>query len=168
MKASDNTVKDFDVNKANCAELRQYFRQHGLLVSGSKKEVIERANGSVEIGKQPLKVLRLQDENFATERARNRLLTPLGYKLPEVKSIASGWSSDVNLIPYFSDIDLYNYLVLNNQRTFDDKPIGAKRQLKAKVFFSDGHVHSVIFHEINIAMSKHVLYLPFPHRRRTK
>ncbi|KAH3814162.1 hypothetical protein DPMN_142655 [Dreissena polymorpha] len=72
LKASDNTVKDFDVNKANCAELRQYLRQHGLPVSGSKKELIERANDSVEITKQSLEVLRLQDDNFATERASNR------------------------------------------------------------------------------------------------
>ncbi|KAH3738818.1 hypothetical protein DPMN_045461 [Dreissena polymorpha] len=126
LKAMDNSDKDFDVNKANCAQLRQHLRQHGLPVSGSKKELIERVNGSFEIGKQPLEVLRLHDENLNTERARSRLLTPLGEKLPEVKSITSGWSIDVNLIPYFSDNDLYNYLVLNNQRANDGKPIGAK------------------------------------------
>ncbi|KAH3768240.1 hypothetical protein DPMN_169452 [Dreissena polymorpha] len=53
LKAIDNT--DFDVNKANCAKLRQYLRRHWLPVSESKKELIERVIGSFEIGKQPQK-----------------------------------------------------------------------------------------------------------------
>jgi len=65
----------------------------------------------------------------------------------------SGWKDDITLIPDLSNSDLYNYLVLNSQRTHDGKPTGAKRQLKAKVFYNDRHVHSVEYHEINKTIS---------------
>jgi len=55
----------------------------------------------------------------------------------------------VTLIPDFSEKDLYNYLVLSRQRTFDNAPMGAVKQLKAKVFYEDNHVHSIRHSPIN-------------------
>jgi len=146
------STENIDFTKLTCAQLRQYLREYGLPVSGSKFELVERAKGCVKLGKKPLQTLRIEDENFASERSRDRLVTPLGEKLPEVKTL-SGWKDDITLIPDFTNCDLYNYLVLNSQRTHDGKPIGAKRQLKAKVFYSDRHVHSVEYHEVNKTIS---------------
>ncbi|XP_053391673.1 uncharacterized protein LOC123543053, partial [Mercenaria mercenaria] len=157
-----------DVDKAKVCDLRQYLRQRGLPVSGSKHELIQRAKGADEIGKRTLEETRIADENFAAVRRENRLVSPLGESLPEHSTLKSGWTRDVTQIPQFTNDDLYNYLqiydllitvcalpdlVLNDSRTFDNKPINAKKQLKAKVFYTDRHLHSVEFHEINRTIS---------------
>ncbi|WAR06926.1 hypothetical protein MAR_016884 [Mya arenaria] len=45
--------------------------------------------------------------------------------------------------------DLYNYLVLNHSRTFDNQNINARKQLKVKVSYEDGHVHSLKYNQIS-------------------
>jgi hypothetical protein len=143
----------FDVDKANVTQLRSFLRDHGLHVSGSKYELILRAKGALDLGKLPLQEIRIHDENEKTKRQIEKLISPLGEKLPEISLLQSGWSKDVELIPAFRENDLYNYLVLNDSRTTDGKPINAKKQLKAKVFYTDRHLHSVEYHEISMTIS---------------
>lgn len=147
--ATDN----LDINKLKVPELKLFLRDHGLPVSGSKHELIERAIGANELGKKSIHELKKLDENFKRDRNLDRLVSPLGEKLPALSELKSGWIDDISSIPCVTNNDLYNYLVLNNNRTFDSKPVGAKRQLKAKVFYSDRHLHSVKFHEIDTKLS---------------
>ena len=82
-------------------------------------------------------------------RNQEKLVTPLGEHLPDPTTLLCGWSNNITNFPKISDRDIYNYLVLNNQRTFDGKPTKALRQLKAKVFYSDRYVHNLMHHNIN-------------------
>lgn len=146
-------VSIFDPEHVKVIELRDYLRKHGLPVSGSKRELVERVKGSLEIGRIPLQELRTCDENFAKRRNLDKLRTPFGERLPSADALKSGWSSDIQLIPSITKEDLYNYLVLNDSRTFDNKPVNARKQLNAKVFYTDGHIHSVQYHDIDTNIS---------------
>lgn len=142
-----------DVERSRVIDLRQYLRKHGLPVSGSKYELKERVKGAFELKVKPLSDMKLRDANFSERRSVDLHVTPLGEDLPDVKTLKTGWNKDPNVLPPFTESDLYNYLVLNDTRTFDNKPINAKKQLKAKVFYTDRHLHSVEFHEINKTIS---------------
>jgi len=81
------STENIDFTKLTCAHLRQYLRHFGLPVSGSKLELVDRAKGCVELAATNIEN---RGQTFASERSRDRLLTPLGEKLPEVKTL-SGW-----------------------------------------------------------------------------
>ncbi|XP_052783103.1 uncharacterized protein LOC128219335 [Mya arenaria] len=130
-------------------ELKIYLRDRGAHVSGNRPELIKRARGLVQIGKRTLKEINIQDNNNKLERQEELFTTPLGEKLPEPGSLKGCWEDDVLKIPFFRTQDLYNYLVLNRSRTFDNQNMNARKQLKAKVFYEDGHVHSVKYNQIS-------------------
>ena len=107
---------------------------------------MQRAIGAVCLKTQPL--ITDDDTNIDNQRFADKLKTPLGKKLPD-PSIVTEWDKDVSHIPPVSDSTLYNFLVLNCNRTRDAKQTNAKRQLKAKVFYKDRHVHSVMYSYIS-------------------
>ena len=146
-----NQSKDFDNLKV--ADLRIFLRERGLPVSGSKPDLIRRAKGSLELGTKPLSEVAAADAHFDRKVSVEKAVTPLGERLPPVNEMRAGWSGNLDKLPSFTDMDLYNYMVLNDARTFDSKPINAKRQLKAKVFYTDKHLHSVEYHHIDQQMS---------------
>ncbi|WAQ94386.1 LOW QUALITY PROTEIN: hypothetical protein MAR_006857, partial [Mya arenaria] len=140
--ASNKEVGDpCQFDKLSVRELKIYLRDRGAHVSGNRPELIKRARGLVQIGKRTLKDINIQDNNNKLERQEELFTTPLGEKLPEPGSLKGCWEDDVLKIPFFRTQDLYNYLVLNRSRTFDNQNMNARKQLKAKVFYEDGHVH---------------------------
>jgi len=141
----DVSIADLDQFKIKT--LKDFLRSRGELVAGSKSELLQRAKGVLLLKKQPISNIKHRDENLDNQRLIKKLVSPLGEKLPDPTSVTV-WDKDVNLIPAVSDNDLYNFLVLNSNRTHDARQSGAKRQLKAKVFYEDGHVHSVSYSAI--------------------
>ncbi|ESO88647.1 hypothetical protein LOTGIDRAFT_165431 [Lottia gigantea] len=137
-----------DFDKLNVNELKSYLRDHGQYVSGVKSELIKRAKGTDIFRQRPLSELVLEDRNFEERRNLERFVTPLGETLPHPSSLKQGWIDDCEQIPDFTNTELYNYLVLSQGRTVDKEKNNAKRQLKAKVFYEDRHVHSVQYHNI--------------------
>ncbi|KAK6186542.1 hypothetical protein SNE40_008562 [Patella caerulea] len=130
-------------------ELKSYLRNRGEYVMGKKAELVKRAIGANSLKKRPLEELRLEDENRGHQRRLERFISPLGEVLPDPISLKDGWSTDTRHIPMINNSDLYNYMVLSKRRTLDLGPNNAKRQLKAKVFYEDGHVHSVCYNDIS-------------------
>ncbi|XP_052799423.1 uncharacterized protein LOC128231042 [Mya arenaria] len=148
--ASNKEVGDpCQFDKLSVRELKIYLRDRGAHVSGNRPKLIKHARGLVQIGKRTLKEINIQDNNNKLERQEELFTTPLGEKLPEPGSLKGCWEDDVLKIPFFRTQDLYNYLVLNRSRTFDNQNMNARKQLKAKVFYEDGHVHSVKYNQIS-------------------
>ena len=58
-----------------------------------------------------------------------------------------GWSNPETVAltdwPDITDKDIYNFMVYKCQKSVDMEKKNARRQLKAHVFYDDGHVHSV-------------------------
>lgn len=138
----------FNPEKSSVKDLKRFLREHGEYVSGNKKELISRAKGCVQLGLKPLREIEENDEATDNHHLARRFTTSVGEELPHPTSL-NGWSREVENIPSITEKDLYNYLVLNTSRTFDKDGMKANRSLKAKVFFKDGHVHSVQHHIIN-------------------
>ena len=152
--ANNKGISDaLDINNCKVRDLKRFLRDRGEFVSGSKSELIERAKGSLDIGVKPLKEVTENDEKIAHQRNLEKLITPLGEDLPDPTLLKSEWTTNVNDIPSINEKDLYNYLVLNTQRTFDHEQMKANRALKAKVFFKDGHVHTLQYHNITDSCS---------------
>ena len=59
------------------------------------------------------------------QRNLEKLTTALGEDLPDPTLIKSGWTNCVDDIPSINEKDLYNCLVLNTQRTFDNDQMKA-------------------------------------------
>jgi hypothetical protein len=57
--------------------------------------------------------------------------------------------SNCDEFPEFTQKELYNYLVLSKHRSYDDSEMGARRQLKAKVFYQEGHISDIKCHHIS-------------------
>ncbi|XP_046568875.1 uncharacterized protein LOC124277269 [Haliotis rubra] len=144
-------TQDVNLNfdKLNVRELKTYLRNHGEHVSGNKSDLILRAKGVRDLGKRSIEDVNTYDVVSVRQRRFEKFLSPLGELLPDPLRLKNGWDSRVELMPSFSSSDLYNYLVLSKQRTLDTDPNNAKRQLKAKVYYEDRHVHSVRYHHIS-------------------
>lgn len=69
--------------------------------------------------------------------------------MPKPSELKGGWNTDVSLIPDFTEKELYNYLILSNTRTFDFAPLGAHKQLKARVMYEDNHVYDIKYHPVS-------------------
>ena len=147
MDANADDLKQFKVK-----QLKEFLRSRGEQVSGSKRELLDRAQGVLILNKQPLADITLNDQNRDNQRLSDKLVTPLGERLPDPVNVTS-WDSNVTSIPAVSDKDLYNFLVLNTNRTHDFRKSGAKKQLKAKVFYEDRHVHSILYTDITDSCS---------------
>lgn len=138
----------FNPETAKVKELKRFLRDHSQHVTGTKDVLISRAKGVIDLDLTTLNIQCENDDESARLRNLQKFVTPLGEDIPNPEVLKSNWSADILKIPEFRTGDLYNYLVLNNQRTFDAASIKAKRQLKANVFYQDGHVHSVQHHQI--------------------
>ncbi|WAR06488.1 hypothetical protein MAR_021857, partial [Mya arenaria] len=84
-------------------------------------------------------------------RQCDKLVTPLGEKLPHPKTLIS-WTSDLMNIPYFSDSDIYNYFVLK---------MNTKKQLRSKVDYADRHMYSIMYSSIDEKLCHHC-QVPLP------
>ena len=145
MDANKGIDEACDLEKLTVRDLRQYLREREAQVSGTKAELLQRATGVQSIGNRTLRELAENDALDSTLRNEQKFTTSLGEKLPEPWTIKTGWTSDSEKFPPVQESDLYNYLVLNRRRTFDSKSVKAKRQLKARVFYEDKHVHSMTY-----------------------
>lgn len=121
-------------NDWTIAKLREFLRENNQIISGSKKELVERARGVII-----LKLTAVQGQNNQSEKNSKSSTFPDGEPIPDIRTL-SNWSSDFTNIPDFSEKDIYNYLVIK---------MNTKRQLKSKVFLEDKHVHSVEYNPIN-------------------
>ena len=133
----------------NVKQLKSFLREHGELVSGNKPELISRAKGTLVLKKKSVNETSSVDAVADGIRRFERLVTPLNEILPDPESLKSNWENDVNSFPSVTFNDLYNYLVLSQNRTTDNEKMMATRQLKAKVFYEDRHIHSVQMHALN-------------------
>ncbi|XP_060589858.1 uncharacterized protein LOC132745041 [Ruditapes philippinarum] len=150
---ADKENIDIDFDTATIPILKDFLRDRGFPVSGNKKKLIERSKGVITLGKKPLSVLRENDLREKNSRELSRFRTPLGESLPRPEALCDGWTENVHDFPNFTNNELYNYLVLSKERTCDGASNKASRQLKAKVFYEDRHVHSVQYHHINTEIS---------------
>lgn len=142
-------VEVCDFSKLSVRELRNYLRERGAHVSGNRPELIKRAKGIEGLGTRTLKEIKLDDERNRIVREGELFVTPFGEKLPKPCELKGCWDDDLTRVPMFRQEDLYNYLVLSQSRTFDKENMNARKQLKAKVFYEDRHVHTVRYHQIS-------------------
>ncbi|KAL3862566.1 hypothetical protein ACJMK2_008525 [Sinanodonta woodiana] len=132
-------LNDDALERCKIPELKSYLRQHGQNVGGRKEELVKRAKGIKALGLQDVNCISLNDQQGHNLRTTDKLVTPLGEKMPLPSSL-NNWTKDLFNIPNFTDNDVYNYLVLTMK---------AKRQLKSQVFFQDRHVHNVEFNNVS-------------------
>ncbi|XP_069104831.1 uncharacterized protein [Argopecten irradians] len=136
------------IDKMTVHQLKNFLRSYGQPVGGRSEQLKERAKGVLRLGLPSKQSVREGDEEDYSQRSARQFVSPLGEILTHPLSL-SNWSDDVTLLPDVSQKDLLNYLVLNRSRTFDNLPLGAVKQLKAKVFYDDCHIHSIKYHFIN-------------------
>jgi hypothetical protein len=120
-------------------DLKLYLKNREQKVTGSKPELVKRAQGTAS-----LKLLRSienvkEDDNGELRRRKvEKLTTPLGVRLPD-PAMLTGWSDNLSKSPQFTEKELYNYLVLSKHRTIDSQGMKANRALRAEVFYKDSH-----------------------------
>ncbi|CAC5410778.1 unnamed protein product [Mytilus coruscus] len=129
-------------------ELQDFLKKCNQPTFGNKPELIERAKGAKALG--------LDINNNAPrvlDDIKSSLLTPLGENLPSPSELKEGWSSNCDQFPDFTHKELYNFLVLSRHRSYDASEMGARRQLKAKVFYQEGHISDIKCHQISAKCS---------------
>ena len=136
MDAKSDNVDITLFNDWKLPDLREFLKENNQIVSGSKKELIERARGVLI-----LKLTAVEEQNNTTVgRSSSRPSTfPDGQPIP-LLNVLSNWTTELSNIPEFSEKDIYNYLVIK---------MNTKRQLKSKVFVEDKHVHTVEYSPIS-------------------
>ena len=149
MADNKRITEPFDPEKATVNNLKVFLRDRGVQISGTKAVLIDRAKGALNLNLRTLRELNVQDTAETNQRNVQKLLTPLNETLPDPNSLVNGWTADIMAIPSLTDNELYNYLVLNKDRTVDGASNSAKRQLKAKVFYEDRHIHKLSYHSID-------------------
>ena len=136
--------KNLEFDKLTVVQLKNYLRSRGEYVSGNKEELLKRAKGAQLLNKKPLREIQLADQICDEQRRVERFVTPLGEKLPDPKTLKTGWTSDLKVIPNFQYSELYNYMVLSKKRCIDNESNQANRQtVKSKVFQNDRHLYDV-------------------------
>ncbi|WAR21599.1 hypothetical protein MAR_015573 [Mya arenaria] len=110
-KENNRYLSDSEIDKLNVSQLKDYLRDHNQYVSGKKSELVLRAKGVQKAGLNDRNEVQINAEVNFEKRQCDKLVTPLGQKLPHPKTLIS-WTSDLMNIPYFSDSDIYNYFVL--------------------------------------------------------
>ncbi|XP_052770940.1 uncharacterized protein LOC128210627 [Mya arenaria] len=138
-KENNRYLSDSEIDKLNVSQLKDYLRDHNQYVSGKKSELVLRAKGVQKAGLNDRNEVQINAEVNFEKRQCDKLVTPLGQKLPHPKTLIS-WTSDLMNIPYFSDSDIYNYFVLK---------MNTKKQLRSKVYYADRHVHSIMYCSID-------------------
>jgi hypothetical protein len=120
-------------------QLIEFLKKCRQPTFGNKPELIRRAKGAKELGLDNV------DDADSAVALKAKIITPLGENLPVPSQLTTGWLSDCEHFPDLTENEIYNYLVLS-KRTFDSTPQSARRQLKAKIFYDEGHVQNI---EIN-------------------
>lgn len=136
-KENDCYLEDLAIDKLNVSQLKDYLRLHHQYVTGKKINLVSRAKGIRKLGLNDVNVDKRNSEVFERRKCE-KLITPLGEELPHPRTLKS-WTCNLIDIPDFSDGDIYNYFVLKMK---------TKKQLRAKVYYADRHVHSIMYHEI--------------------
>ncbi|XP_060085312.1 uncharacterized protein LOC132564697, partial [Ylistrum balloti] len=132
-------VNNDSLERFTIVELKGYLSNRGQTVSGNKRQLIERVKGANRLGLVDINVTKAEDDIELFERKVNKLTTPLGEVLVHPTGLKL-WSDDLSSVPDFYQKDIYNYIVLK---------MNCKKQLKSRVFYEDGHVHSVQICEID-------------------
>lgn len=140
---------DAEIEKWSIKQLKSFLRERKEMVSGNKQELLERVKGVIFLNKKTVSETSVSDAISDGIRRFEKLMTPLSEILPDPESLKSNWKSDVHLFPNISNNDLYNYLVLSQNRTTDSQKMMATRQLKARVFYEDRHVYDLQYHAVN-------------------
>ncbi|KAK7502268.1 hypothetical protein BaRGS_00006632 [Batillaria attramentaria] len=132
-------------------ELKQYLKANSQSTSGKKSELVRRAKGTfsllaqkaIDDSNQPERDAELsQSDNKAKENKEYHHVASLTGWLAVEEVCLSQW-------PEVTDKELYNYLVYTCKKTVDLKKKNARRQLKANIFYEDGHVHILGYHHID-------------------
>ncbi|XP_076087997.1 uncharacterized protein LOC143058383 [Mytilus galloprovincialis] len=131
-----------DFNTWKKKELQDFLKKCNQPTFGNKPELIERAKGAKDLG---LDI----NNNAPRDDIKSPLLTPLGEHLPSPTELKEGWSTNCDQFPDFTHKELYNFLVLSRHRSYDASEMGARRQLKAKVFYQEGHISNINCHQIS-------------------
>ncbi|XP_071087830.1 uncharacterized protein [Haliotis cracherodii] len=146
MAANNNIDVDDEFHQMTVKELREYLRERNQKVTGVRAQVLARARGAKALR---LDATTLVQPSKGVISMQRKLVTPSGYRMPDPTTLMIGWNDAVESLPEFSEKEIYNYMVLSNHRTSDKKPMMAKRQMKAVVFYQDRHVHGVALHDIH-------------------
>ena len=119
--------------------LKDYLRQHSQPVTGKRDNLIKRAKGVKLSQLDDAQQLQQKDLSESFRRSIEKNITPLGEVIPDIPKLVN-WTKDLQQIPDFGDKDIYNYFVLK---------MNTKRQLRSKVYYEDGHVHSIEHNDVN-------------------
>lgn len=138
----ENVTLD-DLNGFTVPHLKNFLKSYNQKVTGKAAELRQRAKGVLELNLECQNTLNLRDQREFEVRHSSKFVTPLGESLPIPESLTIGWNTDLSKVPKLTEKELYNYLVLNSGRTYDGDICGAKKQLKARVFYEDNHVYEV-------------------------
>ena len=132
--SNDNLYLSNDpIDKLHVPELKDYLRKHSQPVTGRKDQLVKRAKGVKIVQIEDKNTQQVQDNIESFRRSLEKNITPLGEVIPDITSLTN-WTKDVQHLPDFCDKDIYNYFVLK---------MNTKRQLRSKVYYDDGHVHSI-------------------------
>ena len=143
-----------ELNKWKKKELQDFLKECQQPTFGNKTELIERVIGAKALG------LDKTNTRKVLQNAKTSVLTPLGENLPTPSQLKDVWSSNCDECPEFTQKELYNYLVLSKHRSYDDSEMGARRQLKAKVFYQEGHISDIKCHHISEKCSHCLIKCP--------
>ena len=131
-------LTDEEIDSLKVPQLKEYLRKHGQPVTGNRPALVDKAKGVRKLNLRTQIDVASADNLEILRKWCEKLITPLGETIPDPATLTN-WTSDVSLIPNFTDSDIYNYLVLTMK---------SKRQMRSKIYFNDGHVHSVHYSSV--------------------
>lgn len=134
-------MESFD--KMTKKQLIEFLKKCRQPTFGNKPELVRRARGAKELG---LDLNNDRPSDNLVVSLKDRIITPLGENLPVPSHLTEGWVTDCEHFPDLTENEVYNYLVLS-KRTFDSNQQSARRQLKARIFYDEGHVQNI---ELNL------------------
>ena len=91
-------VEDEQLERFKVPQLKGYLKRYGQFVSGKRDELILRAKGVKILGLKTVNNNRACDDRDGVVRKEEKLVTPLGEKIPEINTL-KGWSNDLSLVP---------------------------------------------------------------------
>jgi hypothetical protein len=159
----NNELTVEEIESMKVPGLKQFLKENEQPVSGLKPALVERAKGVLDLRADNARrnladsdndenneiIPGINEETFRTGASRTgRLLTPLGKNLPDPDTLQTDWNDDVTTIPGVTSNEMYNYLVLSNHGTFDQQNLGARRAVRARVFYENRHIHSIQYHDV--------------------
>ena len=122
-------------------EPEQWLKNHGLKVSGTKEELVARAENAKRAGVETVVERAASENKEITKRAAEKLSTPTE-TLPDPKNLRS-WTKDLSRFPGLTSKDMMNYFVFGSCKFYKNEDMQCLKQLKAYKFFKDGHVQDI-------------------------